>query len=109
MSSLCKFILAALICVSAFSDETNKQILRVAADPNNLPFSNDRFEGFENRIAELIARELGADLQYMWRAQRRGFFRETLRANNADLVMGVPAEFDPAAPTQPYYTSTYVF
>jgi len=109
MCSLFRVICLAVICASAFAVETNQLILRVAADPNNLPFSNERLEGFENRIVDLIAKELGAQVQYHWRAQRRGFFRETLKANEADLVMGVPADFERAAPTQPYYTSSYVF
>src|SRR5438309_9430434 len=83
--------------------------LRVTADPNNLPFSNERREGFENKIADLIAKELGAELQYSWRAQRRGFFRETLKENRADLILGVPAHFDMALTTAPYYRSTYAF
>jgi mxaJ protein len=86
-----------------------KRILRVTADPNNLPFSNDKREGFENKIAELIAKELGAEIQYSWRAQRRGFFRETLKEDRADLVLGVPAHFEMALPTSPYYRSSYVF
>ena len=86
-----------------------KRVLRVTADPNNLPFSNERREGFENKIAELIARELDANLQYSWRAQRRGFFRETLKENRCDLVLGVPAHFDLALTTAPYYRSSYVF
>ncbi|HKP92881.1 MAG TPA: substrate-binding domain-containing protein [Chthoniobacterales bacterium] len=86
-----------------------RRILRVTSDPNNLPFSNERREGFENKIAELIATELGADLQYSWRAQRRGFFRETLKENRCDLVLGVPAHFDLALTTSAYYRSSYVF
>ena len=86
-----------------------QRVLRVTADPNNLPFSNDRGEGFENKIAELIATDLGVKLDYSWRAQRRGFFRETLKENRADLVLGVPEHFDMALTTAPYYTSTYVF
>jgi mxaJ protein len=85
------------------------RVLRVAADPNNLPFTNERREGFENKIAELIARDLGAELQYIWRAQRRGFFRETLKSGDCDLVLGVPAGFELALPTSPYYRSSYVF
>jgi len=84
-------------------------VLRVCADPNNLPYSNERQEGFENKIADLIAKELDANLQYSWRAQRRGFFRETLKENRADLVLGVPAHFDMALTTAPYYRSSYVF
>jgi quinoprotein dehydrogenase-associated probable ABC transporter substrate-binding protein len=86
-----------------------KRVLRVTSDPNNLPFSNDKREGFENKIAELIARELDADIAYSWRAQRRGFFRETLKEDRADLVLGVPAHFDMALTTSPYYRSSYVF
>src|SRR3982751_1605283 len=86
-----------------------KRVLRVTADPNNLPFSNERREGFENKIAELIAKELNAELRYSWRAQRRGFFRETLKEDRADLVLGVPAHFDMALTTAPYYRSSYVF
>src|SRR3954469_14871498 len=70
-----------------------KRVLRVTADPNNLPFSNERREGFENKIAELIAKDLGAHLEYMWWPQRRGFFRETIGSGRADLVMGVPVGF----------------
>src|SRR3954447_18865598 len=66
-------------------------VLHIAADPNNLPFSNDRLEGFENKIAQLVAEELGAKIEYIWWAQRRGFFRDTLKHGDADVVMGVPA------------------
>jgi mxaJ protein len=84
-------------------------VLRVCADPNNLPFSNQRQEGFENRIAELLAQEMGAGLQYTWWAQRRGFFRETLEARRCDVVMGVPSVMDAVAVTRPYYRGRYVF
>lgn len=97
-----------LACGPAPAAEPGR-VLRVAADPNNLPFSNDRGEGFENRLAELVARELGARLEYMWWPQRRGFFRETVGSGRADAVMGVPAGFERVLTTQPYYRSTYVF
>ena len=77
-------------------------VLRVCSDPNNLPFSNAKGEGFENKLAELVAHELGAELRYTWRAQRRGFVRETLRANQCDLIMGVPSSFELVLPTRPY-------
>jgi mxaJ protein len=83
--------------------------LRVCADPNNLPFSNQRREGFENRIAEIVARELHRPLTYFWLPQRRGFVRNTLTANQCDVVIGVPAESEMLRPTRPYYRSTYVF
>jgi mxaJ protein len=84
-------------------------VLRVCADPNNLPFSNQRGEGFENKIAELLAHDLGERVEYTWWAQRRGFFRNTLRAGTCDVVIGVPAAFEMALTTRPYYRSTYVF
>jgi mxaJ protein len=83
--------------------------LRVCADPNNLPFSNANREGFENRIAELIADELRAELSYTWWAQRRGFIRNTLNADACDLVIGVPAGYELTATTAPYYRSVYVY
>jgi quinoprotein dehydrogenase-associated probable ABC transporter substrate-binding protein len=84
-------------------------VLRVCADPNNLPFSNDRGEGFENALAELVASELGRRVEYTWWPQRRGFFRLTLRAGVCDVVMGVPVGFEMARTTLPYYRSSYVF
>jgi mxaJ protein len=83
--------------------------LRVCADPNNLPFSNEREQGFENEIAGMVAREMGARLQYTWWAQRRGFIRNTLRAGKCDVVMGIPSSFELALATRPYYRSSYVF
>lgn len=85
------------------------RVLRVCADPNNLPFSNERREGFENRLADLVATDLDATVEYTWWAQRRGFVRNTLRAGTCDVVMGVPADYDPVLTTQPYYRSSYVF
>jgi mxaJ protein len=102
------FVACVLFVVQNATAE-EQRVLRIAADPNNLPFSNERLEGFENKIAELIARELHCKIEYHWRAQRRGFFRETLKSGDVDLVMGVPAHFDMALTTAPYYRSSYVF
>jgi mxaJ protein len=102
-------LLALLVVLTATAAISGERELRVCADPNNLPFSNDRLEGFENKIAELIARELGASLRYTWWAQRRGFVRNTLREKLCDLIVGVPAGYDPVLTTKPYYRSTYVF
>ena len=85
------------------------RVLRVCSDPNNLPFSNRAGQGFENRIAELIAGEFGVEVRYTWWAQRRGFVRNTLGAEACDLVTGVPAGYELVATTDPYYRSTYVF
>jgi quinoprotein dehydrogenase-associated probable ABC transporter substrate-binding protein len=83
--------------------------LRVCADPNNLPFSNRNREGFENRIAELIAGDLGAAVSYTWWPQRRGFIRNTLAARTCDVVMGMTSGAERVLTTAPYYRSTYVF
>lgn len=99
----------AIAAASEVQAATGRRTLRVCADPNNLPFSNERGEGFENRIARLIAGELDADIEYTWWAQRRGFIRNTLRAGLCDLVPGVPSSFELVLATRPYYRSTYVF
>ncbi len=83
--------------------------LRVCADPNNLPFSNDKRQGFENQLASLIARELRAELSYVWWPQHRGFSKRTLRAHLCDVVMGLPTGFERVLTTQPVYRSGYVF
>lgn len=104
---------ALLVLASAGSSgpraAPSRPVLRVCADPNNLPFSNARGEGFENKIAERLARALGAELRYTWWAQRRGFVRNTLGAHACDVIVGVPAAVDAVAHTAPYYRSTYVF
>jgi mxaJ protein len=95
-------------CAERASQEHARE-LRVCADPNNLPFSNSREEGFENKLANMIAGELNAKVTYTWWAQRRGFIRNTLNARECDVVMGVPSSFELALATAPYYRSTYVF
>ncbi len=101
--------LAAVVLVPSPHSELGTIIpLRVCADPNNLPFSNDRREGFENRIAELLAHDMGTTVQFSWRPQMRGFVRKGLKAGACDVYMGVPAGFGPLLTTKPYYRSTYV-
>jgi mxaJ protein len=100
---------AGLILTLFLLASCNTRELRVCADPNNLPFSNQRLEGFENKIADVIAEDLHAKVRYTWWAQRRGFFRNTLGAGQCDVVMGVPSNFELAATTKPYYRSSYVF
>jgi mxaJ protein len=97
-------LLAVLWATTASARE-----LVVCADPNNLPFSNQAGEGFENRIAELIARDLGASLRYVWWAQRRGYVRNTLGEAKCDLWPGVASGVARVATTRPYYRSTYMF
>jgi quinoprotein dehydrogenase-associated probable ABC transporter substrate-binding protein len=98
-----------LVVVAAAGAPRAAQPLRVCADPNNLPFSNERGEGFENRLAEMLGRHLHRVVTYTWWPQRRGFIRNTLSAGKCDVVMGVPAEYELVRTTQPYYRSTYVF
>jgi quinoprotein dehydrogenase-associated probable ABC transporter substrate-binding protein len=83
--------------------------LRVCADPDNLPYSKEDGSGFENRIADVIAQELGAQLRYEWLPQIRGWVRKTMGAGLCDVFIGVPKGLDRLATTKPYYRSTYVF
>jgi ABC-type amino acid transport substrate-binding protein len=91
VSSPLRAFIAALVLIaslgSAASTSAAERVLRVCADPNNLPFSNRQGDGFENRIAELLAKDLGAGLEYTWWVQRRSFVRNTLRAGECDLLM----------------------
>jgi mxaJ protein len=86
-----------------------QSVLRVCADPNNMPFSNQRGEGFENKIAELIAGKLEAKLEYSWWSERKSFIRNSLDQGRCDVVMGVPSTLESVTATKPYYRSTYVF
>jgi mxaJ protein len=83
-------------------------LIRVCADPDNMPSSNQKSEGFENKIAELIASELKAKLTYVWYPTRRGYFR-ILNGMYCDLAMEAPAGLDMTGVTKPYFRSGYVF
>jgi len=99
---------AALLILTALRPAIADE-LRVCADPNNLPFSDAQQQGFENKLAELVAGDLGKTISFTWWAQRRGFVRNTLKAQQCDVIMGVPVGYDPVETTRPYYRSTYVF
>ncbi len=92
----------------AAQDIVDRSELKVCADPNNLPFSDEKKEGFENRIAELIGKELGLTVDYVWFPQVIGFVRNTLQAHLCDLVMGTVAGDEIMQTTNPYYFTTYV-
>src|SRR5262245_53520670 len=77
--------------------------LRVCGDPDNLPFSNNKVEGFENKIAEVVARDLGLTLTYYWWPHQRGLVRNTLRADACDVLISIPKGYDPVLWTKPYY------
>jgi mxaJ protein len=104
-----RILLAALLflagaCTQAFAADA----LRVCADPDNLPYSRADGSGFENRIAQLVAADLGRPLEYAWLPDVRGFVRKTLGAQLCDVIVGVPAHFERTANTRPYYRSSYV-
>jgi quinoprotein dehydrogenase-associated probable ABC transporter substrate-binding protein len=83
------------------------KVLRVCADPNNLPFSNEKGEGFENKIVELLAAKLNKALAYVWYPQATGFVRNTLGAHRCDLIPGFPLGDDLVQTTNPYYRTAY--
>lgn len=95
-----------------------EKAFKVCADPNNPPYSDDKGQGFENKIAEMFAKDLGQKLEYTWFPQRLGFIRNTLKAKvteppdseefKCDVVMGVPEKYELTATTIPYYRSTYM-
>jgi quinoprotein dehydrogenase-associated probable ABC transporter substrate-binding protein len=83
------------------------KVLRVCADPNNMPFSTDKGEGFENKLAEVLAAKLGKGLSYSWYPQSTGFVRNTLAAHKCDVIMGIPQGDDLVQVTNPYYRTAY--
>src|SRR5258706_5428467 len=98
-------LLGALPMASAVADSKPR---RVCGDPDNMPFSNDKLEGFENKIATLIAAELGTTTSYFWWQHQRGLVRNTFDADRCDVVIGIPKGYDPMLWTKPYYRTSYV-
>jgi mxaJ protein len=110
MSSRCleRRILCAALALACAGAQAAAPELRVCADPANLPYSQRDESGFENRIARLVAEDLGMRLSWFWQEQTRGFVRKTMGAGECDLFIGVPAGFERVLRTKPYYRSTYV-
>jgi quinoprotein dehydrogenase-associated probable ABC transporter substrate-binding protein len=106
------FLLAASVAAQTSEDGSielvDPKVLRVCADPRDLPFSNEAGEGFENKIAELLAQKLGKTLAYEYYPGATGFVRNTLNAHRCDVVMGMPQGDDIVQGTNPYYRTTYV-
>jgi quinoprotein dehydrogenase-associated probable ABC transporter substrate-binding protein len=111
--------LAILLLAASTFTASAEQKFKVCADPLNPPYSTKNQDGFENKIAELFAKELGQTVEYYWFPQRIGFIRNTLNAPlkdsdiesneyKCDVIMGVPAGYDLTLTTSPYYQSTYV-
>jgi mxaJ protein len=82
---------------------------KVCADPANLPFSNNKQEGFENKIAEVLAKDLGLKLSYMYWPDRMGFYRNTLNAKRCDVIIGTADGNDSVRTSKPYYRSGHVY
>jgi len=82
---------------------------KVCADPDNMPYSNVKHEGFEDKIAELLAKDLGKPLTYTYAYNRQGFLRNTISAKRCDIIIGVPPDFDALRTSKPYYRTGHVF
>jgi mxaJ protein len=102
-------IAGAILTLTASAPRPPLAELRVCADPYDMPLSNDREEGFENKLAQLVASDLNARIVYYWRPERRGFLRSSILAGFCDVMIQAPVGFDPVATTAPYYRSTYYF
>lgn len=109
------WLAAALLAAAtgpAWSDEAPDKVshteLRVCADPHNLPYSNQQQEGFENKIAERVAKDLGETLSFTWFPDSQGFARATLFRHRCDVIIGTAADSEELLTTQPYYESGYV-
>ena len=89
--------------------QVRQRELVACADPNNLPFSNRTGQGFENKLARMIASDLHARLSYVWWAQRRGYVRNTLNERKCDFWPGIASNVEMVATSRPYYRSTYMF
>jgi mxaJ protein len=103
------FFLATLFFAPPSVAARSTAVLRVCADPDNLPFSNSREQGFENRLARMAGNYLHEEVQFVWQRQGRGFIREFMNSGKCDLVVGIPAAFRGLLITKSYYRSSYVF
>lgn len=108
LASLAPLVVVAIAACSP-SAHSEEPPLQVCADPNNLPYSNSAGDGFENKIASLVAGYLHRPLVFVWRAERREYVREGLNAGECDLVTAIPSGGSIALATRPYYRSTYAF
>jgi mxaJ protein len=111
MSSRCRSRFVILACAFALGmagvAAADARELRVCADPDGLPYSNRAGEGFENRIAALVANDLGKTLTYYWLPQWRGYARKTLGQRHCDVISGIAHDDETVLATDPYYRGTY--
>jgi quinoprotein dehydrogenase-associated probable ABC transporter substrate-binding protein len=109
MSSAIKLLALLTAALAASVEAAAPPVLRICADPNNMPYSNELEQGFENELARMIAKDLGMVPSYTWLPQRSAFFDKTLEAGVCDVVLGVPSGMANVRTTRPYYRSGYVF
>jgi mxaJ protein len=100
--------LVVLCAVSGRSPADDAKPLRVCGDPNNLPFSNEKLQGIENKIADVIAKELKTTVAYTWWPHQRGVVKRVLNTGRCDVMLGIPKGYDPVLWTKPYYRTGYV-
>lgn len=98
-----------LLAAAALGSCGQQRTLTACADPNNMPFSDQAGQGFENKLSQLIASDLHARLKTIWWAQRRGYVRNTLNNQKCDFWPGVASNVEMVATSRPYYRSTYMF
>jgi mxaJ protein len=101
-------VLLLVCCLTGASSGDQGESVRVCADPENLPYSNQELQGFENKIAEVIGQDLRASLSYFWWPAQMGMIRHTLQVDQCDVLISIPKGYDPVLWTKPYYRSTYV-
>ena len=100
--------LLVLCTVSGRAPADGAKPLRVCGDPNNLPFSNEKLQGIENKIADVIAKELKTTVAYTWWPHQRGVVKRVLNTGRCDVMLGIPKGYDPVLWTKPYYRTGYV-
>jgi mxaJ protein len=100
-------LLLVMCCLAGAVSGDDGESIRVCADPSDLPYSNNELQGFENKIAEVVAQDLGVKLSYFWWPYQRGLVRHTLKADQCDVLISIPKGYDPVLWTKPYYRSTY--
>jgi quinoprotein dehydrogenase-associated probable ABC transporter substrate-binding protein len=117
LAAFCLVAVTVLVSVKSFGQGLERpqsalelidpKVFSVCADPHNMPFSTDKGEGFENKLAELFANKLGKGIAYAWYPQATGFVRNTLAAHRCDVIMGAPQGDDMVQVTNPYYRTAY--
>ncbi len=109
MSSVSRLAGFAFLALFATGSTLRANDLRVCADPNKLPFSDQKESGFENEIAKLVAHDLRRNLVFVWTPERGEFLKKSINAGKCDLIVGLPASIDDVDTTVPYYRSSFVF